>query len=111
MEDKEKLEDKSYENAPCCAHCPYRMGCMHGCFHHWNKRHMIRKIVIIFLIIIAFCLGARWGEMKSERGGGRFERGGMMNWQYNQFQANQQKGVGSVTVDVNKIPTTPVTPQ
>lgn len=77
----------------------------------------MKKIIMIVLIILAFCLGSEWGEMKGEwRGGGRFERGGMMNWGYGRFE-NQNidlnKGTGTVTVEVAKpaAPTTPTTPK
>lgn len=109
MENEEK---KCCMNGDCekCKGKKMGMCCGHsGC---GGKCHMIRKIVYIVIIIIAFCLGTQWGEIKSEREGGRFERGGMMNWGYNQFQTNQQKGVGSVTVDVsNPATTTPAVAQ
>lgn len=97
--------------------CEYKGKCDHGmgnCCHNWKKCHMMRRIIMIIAIIIAFCLGTQWGEMKGELRGGnnRFERGGMMNWGYGNFNNDQAKSPenasGSVTVQVNKA--TPVAP-
>ena len=74
----------------------------------------MRKIIMIIVILIAFCLGTQWGEMKGEFRSNRFERGGMMNWGGNRFDnsygAIPQKVTGEVTVDVSKTPVAPVTP-
>jgi len=101
------------EKGSCCENkgkCDHGMG---NCCHNWKKCYMMRKIMMIIIIIIAFCLGTRWGEMKGEvRGGNRFERGGMMNWGYGNFNNDQTKipnnASGSVTVQVNKV--APVAP-
>ena len=88
---------------------------MHGCCHNWKKCHMIKKLFVLIIIILAFCLGTKWGEMKSEsRGDYRFERGGMMNWGYGRLESDNnitpQSATGAVTVQVNKLPTVaPVT--
>lgn len=82
--------------------------CCHGmanCCHNWKRCHLIRTVVIILVLIVVFCLGAQWGEMKANSRDFRFERGGMMNWLGYKNITDQQKGVGSVTVDVNKTST------
>ena len=64
---------------------------------------MVKNIVWIILIIIAFCLGSQWGEMKSIYRGDRFERGGMMKWGGNRYNAKvvpAHSATGEVTVDV-----------
>ena len=112
MEDKEKVEGKNNcceDKSNCCGHCMHGMHSMHGwCKHFGGKCHIIRKIIWIFLIIIAFCIGAQWGEMHSGiRGDYRFERGGMMDWGYN-YGPKLNSGVntvtGTATVDVSKTP-------
>ena len=107
--------ENNEEKKGCCEN-KEGMNCGHGmgCCGHFKKCHMMKKLMIIILLVIAFCLGSQWGEMKgeyrSERG---FERGGMMNWGYGKFE--NVKGVdagqttGSVTVEVAK-PATPTTP-
>jgi hypothetical protein len=88
--------------------------CEHGmmnCCHNWKKCHMMRKIISIIIIIIAFCLGTQWGEMKQERRSDyRFGERGMMNWNYGKFNNDFQQGSGTVTVEVKKDTTTPTTP-
>ena len=100
----------------CCENKEGGMACCHSmsnCCHNWRKCHIMKKIVMLVIIIIAFCLGSQWGEMKSEsRGGQRFERGGMMNWGYGKLEnknINLDEGTGSVTVEVTK-PATPAAP-
>jgi len=78
--------------------CEGKGKCDHGmsnCCHNWKKCHMMRRIIMIIVIIIAFCLGTQWGEMRGEfRGGDRFE--------------NSKRG--SVTVQVQPNTIAPVTP-
>ena len=92
MENEEK---KCCMNGDCekCKGKKMGMCCGHGgC---GGKCHMIRRIVCIVIIIIAFCLGVQWGERKGEfRGGDRFE--------------NSKRG--SVTVQVQPNTIAPVTP-
>ncbi len=92
--------------------CEGKVNCEHGsmgsCCHNWKKCHMMRKIMTIVVILIAFCLGSQWGELKSEVRGSRFERGGMMNWggYGNRFEDkinnNGKQTVGEVKVEVTK---------
>lgn len=103
MENEEK---KCCMNGDCekCKGKKMGMCCGHsGC---GGKCHMIRRIVCIIIIIVAFCLGTQWGEMRSESRGSRFEKSDLINWKLNQYGATQQKGVGSVTVDVSNPATT-----
>ena len=99
--------------------CEGKGKCDHGmsnCCHNWRKCHMMRKIIMIIVIIIAFCLGTQWGEMRGEfKGGNRFEKGGVMNWNYGSSNIDQNKapikGSGSVTVDVKAAPVAPTPAQ
>ena len=65
---------------------------------------MMKKLFVIILLVVAFCLGTQWGEMKGEyRGGRNFEKGGMMNWGYGKtVSPDLQNATGSVTVEVAK---------
>jgi hypothetical protein len=86
--------------------------CEHGmtnCCHNWKKCHMLKRIAVVILVILAFCLGSQWGEIKSEfRGNRYYNNRGMMNSNLDRFEGNAQRGVGEVTVKVN--PVTPVAP-
>ncbi|MEI7689056.1 MAG: hypothetical protein WCI91_02615 [Candidatus Nomurabacteria bacterium] len=88
--------------------------CEHGmmnCCHNWKQCHMIRKIIMIIVLIIVFCLGTQWGEMKSERREGyRFGGRNMMNLDYGNRYNDIQQGSGTVTVEVKKDTETPSTP-
>lgn len=90
--------------------CEGKEKCEHdmaNCCNNWKKCHMMRKIIWIAVIIIAFCLGSQWGEMKSELRNNRFERGGMMNWGYGKFDGRvdsfkTQQTADEVTVKVTE---------
>ncbi len=90
--------------------------CEHGmmnCCHNWKNCHMMKKIVMLIVLIIIFCLGTQWGEMRSERRGeSRFGGRGMMNWNYGARYNEINKGSGTVTVQVkdDTTPAIPVTP-
>lgn len=101
------------ENKKGC--CEGKEKCEHGmnhCCHNWKKCHMMKWVLVIIALIIAFCLGSQWGQEKGEWRGDRFDRGGMMNWGGNKFDNTysgaSQKAVGEVTVDVSNSPVTPV---
>ena len=74
----------------CCENkekmcCGGKETCVDGkgmCCHNWKKCHMIKKILVIIIIIIAFCIGTQFGELKCEKRGFDGYRGGMMNWDY-----------------------------
>ena len=87
-ENKKCCEGKESEN--CCAghgHC------------NWKKCHGMKHLIWIILIVIAFCLGTQFGELKSEIRGGREFRGGMMDWGY--------KNVKPLTNDITPAPSSP----
>jgi hypothetical protein len=90
--------------------CEGKEKCEHGinnCCHNWKKCHMIKWIVIAIALIIAFCFGTQWGEMKSQIRGSRFgfERGGMMNWSNEKADGfKNDTATGSVTVQVKDAP-------
>lgn len=50
----------------------------HGCCN-WKKCHMIKNILIIIIIIAAFCMGTQWGQMRAYSRGSNYGTG-MMNW-------------------------------
>ena len=95
----------------CCDSKEKCCNMVNNCSHNWKKCHMAKKVITIIIIIIAFCLGTQWGEMKGEWRGNRFQRGMMYN-DYGRFESraidSQQKVVGEVTVDVSKNPQAPV---
>ncbi len=108
MEDKEKIESKNNccEDTKGCSNCMNGCSNMHGYHHNFGGRcHIVRKVIFVFIIIAAFCFGTQYGMMKaSYRSDYRFERGGMMDWGFNQVRPVQQGATGSVTVDVTKTP-------
>ena len=106
---------KMEENKKGC--CEDKENCNHGmanCCNNWKKCPMVRRIIWIVIIIIAFCLGSQWGEMKSEFRRSHYERGGMMNWNYgNKLDAKARGGasaVDEVTIEV-KNPVAPIAPK
>lgn len=114
MEDKEKIENKSNccGDTKNCPHCMMGMNNMGGgCFHHcMKKRCIIRKIIFIILIIIAFNVGVQWGEMKALVKGNHYsERGQMMNWGYNQIRQDEQEAKPDVS-DASEPPVAPIAP-
>jgi hypothetical protein len=74
----------------CCENkekmcCGGKETCVDGkgmCCHNWKKCHMMKKILVIIIIIIAFCLGMQFGQLKYEMRGYHSEKGCMMNWGY-----------------------------
>lgn len=60
---------------------------------------MVKRIVIVLALVIAFCLGSQWGEIKGELRGSRFQRGGMMNWGEGRYD-NRFNGVQTATDEV-----------
>ena len=49
------------------------------CGHGMIKYHIIKKIVLIFVIILTFCLGVQLGELRGMIKA-YSSRGGMMQW-------------------------------
>jgi hypothetical protein len=45
----------------------------------YKKCHMIKRLLIIIIVVIAFCMGTQWGEMRAYTHGSGYG-GGMMNW-------------------------------
>jgi len=112
MEEEKKVGCCENKDGVACGH-----GMAHCC-HNWKKCHMIKRIIMIVVIIVAFCLGSQWGEMKGEYRNNRFERGGMMNWGYGQFEGKgnnfkAQTATDEVTVKVEgaQAPAATVTPK
>jgi hypothetical protein len=106
MENEEKKVGCCEEKAGCCeggSKCEHSMS---HCCHNWKKCRIMKLIVVIIALIIVFCLGSQWGQIKSEfRGGNRFYRGGMMNWGYDRFDNRSgslktQQATDEVTVKV-----------
>lgn len=72
------------ENKNCCegTSCEKCEGC---CFKKccFRKCPMLKHLLWVVLIILAFYLGTQMGELKSEARGCRFmDRDGMMDWNY-----------------------------
>ena len=92
--------------------CESKESCEHGahsCCGNWKSCRMVKIIFAVIVIIIAFHLGTQWGEMRGEyRNNNRFERGGMMNWNFDRFdnrlEGIQQREIDEVTVDVTNTP-------
>ncbi len=99
--------EENKEKVSCCENncCENKENCNHVCKKcccNWKKCHLIKKLVWVVLIIIAFCAGSQWGEMKAKTDRGfMFERGGMGGWNYDKFQGkNLNQPTESVTVKV-----------
>ncbi len=74
------------ENKNNCGKCNFCAGMNNHC--SFMKCHLMRKLVWIILLFVVFCFGVQLGELKSEaRGGNRFNREGMMNWNYKNIQS------------------------
>lgn len=92
-----------------CNHCGTCEG-MHG-----HKKHMMVKIFMLVVIILAFCLGNQIGELKGELRGsyGHGKYGRMMNWGDNDnYGYGMMGGYGRELKGADKTPTTttPVAP-
>jgi len=72
-ENKNCCEKPCEKNEHCCA-----MGkcCM------WKKCPTMKHLIWLVIIIVIFCLGAQFGELKSQARGYHNYRGEMMNWDY-----------------------------
>jgi hypothetical protein len=78
----------------------------HGCCG-MKKCHMMKKIFIIIILIIVFCMGTQWGEMRSFSRGSNYGRG--MMWG-NGFESRWDKTLtpaSDITVDTSKDVVTP----
>ena len=74
-ENKDCCEGKTCEKGEGCCH-------LHGHCCGLKKCHMVKCLIWFIIIIVVFCLGAQFGELKSEARGGREFRGSMMDWNY-----------------------------
>ncbi len=84
MEENKKCceGEVSVKNENCCSTskcCPCS----------WKKCHMVRNILVIIIIMIAFCLGTQFGELKSEVRGNRGGYDFMMNRNYRNIKPIQ----------------------
>lgn len=88
------------EKAGCCEgkeNCVHKTGCCHGL----KKCCLVKIVVVLIVIIVIFCLGSQWGEMRAERlGGDRFERGRMMDWGYEKFNKDKTTNPGEVSSSI-----------
>lgn len=90
------------ENKNCCGgkECEKSENCCIGKCCMWKKCPMMRNLLWVVLIIIAFYIGIQLGELKSEARGYRHEGcGKMMDWDY--------KNVKPLT---GEAPSTPIPP-
>ncbi len=73
-ENKNRCENCSCEKMNSC--CSSKKCCS------WNKCHLFRYLLLILILMMTFCLGSQFGELKSQARGYNIQRGGMMNWDY-----------------------------
>ncbi len=71
------------ENKNCCEKVGEKSECygISKCCM-WKKCDGMKYLIWLIIIVIVFCLGAQFGELKSETRGYHNYRGGMMNWDY-----------------------------
>jgi len=95
MEKNNNCSEKGCENCSKDNH----MGHMGGCCH-CKKCWIMKKILCIIVIIIAFTLGARYGEMRSYKYNNGNYGYKMMNWggQRGYIQTNSNDGAQSSDV-------------
>jgi len=100
------------EKNVCCEESKNNCCGNHGmakCCTNWQKCHLIKMILLAIVILVAFCLGSQWGEMKSESRNYRFEKGSrMMNWNDERFNGKvEDKNIvtDEITVEVEGAPT------
>lgn len=98
-------ENKCCINGDCekCKNQKGKMCCGHMCC---GKYHLLKIIVIIFLIVVIFCFGAMFGRNNDFRGRDVYQRF-MMNNNYGLKGDSNNNGTGSVTVKVLPQTTTP----
>ena len=73
------------ENKNCCDNEWYKK--MNNCYLSkkccsWNNCHLLRYLLLLLVIIMTFCLGSQFGELKSQTRNFHNCRSGMMNWNY-----------------------------
>lgn len=57
-------ENKCCENKGNCCEGKEKSCCGHGmgaCCHNGRKYHILKSIIFVIVIIIAFCAGSQWG--------------------------------------------------
>jgi len=104
------------ENNSCCAeksceNCS-KDNMEKGCCCHWKKCRIMKKVLWIFVIILAFTLGSQVGEMKSYkyRDGGC----GMRSWGYKGDyiqRSTDSSAEGQITIPVTQTPQAPAAKQ
>lgn len=70
------------ENKCCEKPCEKGECCMMSKCCMWKKCRGMKYLIWLVIIIVAFCLGAQYGELKSQARGFHNYREGMMNWDY-----------------------------
>ena len=108
---KIKMENKECCTNGGCEKCKDKKINFH-CFNEWCLKYpMLKMIVPIVLIIIAFCLGAMVGGKNNFRDRGENQR--FMKDNFDQKEGFKNTGTGNITVKVlpntNVEPTTPPT--
>lgn len=73
------------ENKNCCEKGPCEK--MNNCCSSkkccsWNKCHLFRYLLLLLILMMTFCFGSQFGELKSEARNFHNYRGGMMDWNY-----------------------------
>jgi hypothetical protein len=100
---EEKKEGCEHGNCEKCKDSKCGMNCSHICC---GKYHLLKVIVIIFLIVVIFCFGAMFGRKNDLRGRDAYQRF-MMNNGYGLKGDLNNNDTGSVTVKVLPQTTTP----
>ena len=98
MEENKQMECKN----KCCGHCEIENT---ACCHNWKKCRIAKKVILFLVLIITFCLGTQWGEMKAQFRNERFGgRGGYMmrSWDdgYKTFNLKNSEATGEVKVNI-----------
>lgn len=48
----------------------------------WRKCSIFKYLLLLLVLLITFCLGSQFGELKSQVKGNHYYRGNMMDWNY-----------------------------
>jgi|GEM_PF-5275062 len=93
------------ENKNCCENkgCDKKEDCCHLNRCCMKKCHLVGILIGIVLLVLVFCLGAQYSQLKSETRGGRYiERGEMMDWGYKNV-----KPLKNIIDNTEQVPTAP----
>jgi len=98
--DRDLLLNRMEENKNCCEskECEKSENCCISKCCMWKKCPMLKNLLWVVIIILAFYLGAQLGELKSESRGYRHEGcGKMMDWDYKNVKPLTSEAPGTPT--------------